>query len=141
MGTSERSVGEELETALAAAAHAETVAQLRRCQSILIPALTGANLEITAAILGLGSGRIGALRKQFRNGDMAELRNTRGGRRRFLMAIEDEQRFLEPWLRDARTGQRIEVASVHIAYEQAVGHKVAKSTIYRLLARHGWSRP
>jgi len=131
----------EIDSALAAVSCAKTLTQLRQCQAILIPALTGATLKMTAAILGLSRTQISALRKQFRTGEtIAGTRPKRGGRRRFLMSTEDERRFLAPWLNDIRAGGKLPVASIHLAYSQATGRKVAKSTIYRLLARHGWSK-
>jgi transposase len=131
----------EIDSALAAASRAKTLMQLRQCQAILIPALTGASLKTTAAILGLSRSQISAMRKQFRSGEtVSATQQKRGGRRRFLMSTEDERRFLAPWLNNICTGGKLPVASIHIAYAQATGRKVAKSTIYRLLARHGWSK-
>jgi hypothetical protein len=34
----------------------------------------------------------------------------------------------------------LEVSRVKAAYEQALGRKVPKSTVYRMLARHGWRK-
>jgi hypothetical protein len=34
----------------------------------------------------------------------------------------------------------LEVSRVKQAYEQAVGRVVPKSTVYRMLARHGWRK-
>ena len=34
----------------------------------------------------------------------------------------------------------LEVSRVKQAYEQVVGHVVPKSTVYRMLARHGWRK-
>lgn len=133
--------GSDVGAALAAVACAETLIQLRQLQAILIPALTGASLETTAAILGLSKHRLRALRRKFRLGETAgPIDKTRGGRRRFLLSIDDERRLLLPWLNDLHGGGKIPVGNIHRTYEEVVGRKVAKSTIYRLLARHGWSR-
>lgn len=133
--------GGEVAAALAAVGRAETLIQLRQLQAILIPAMTGASLETTAAILGLSEHRLRALRRQFRTGEIAAaMPRSRGGRRRFFLSIDDERRFLLPWLSDLSGGRKVPVAMIHNAYQEVVGRKVAKSTIYRLLARHGWSR-
>ena len=132
----------EIELALRAAAAAETAMQLRQNQVILIPALTGASIELTAEILGLSRNRVVALRRQFRDrsGEATEVPAKRGGRRRALMSLQEESGFLAPWMAIIRHGGNLRVAGIHQAYERTVGRKVPKSTIYRLLARHGWRR-
>ncbi|MGB5984762.1 MAG: hypothetical protein WBG37_05605, partial [Desulfobacterales bacterium] len=62
----------------------------------------------------------------------------RGGRRRQNMSVEQEARLLEPFFQKARQGAPLVVADIRKAYESAVGKRVAASTIYRMLARHGW---
>lgn len=129
----------EIEAALRAAVAAKNLAELRLYQSILIPALTGATLDATAAVLGLSRSRVCLLRRQFRAGvDAAASLGKRGGRRRALMTLEDEERFVLRWLEELRTPGASSVAQMHSAYQAAVGRAVPKSTVYRLLARHGW---
>jgi transposase len=130
----------EIELALHAVMSAETTMQLRQCQAILIPALTGASIDLTAEILGLSRNRVIALRRQFRDGggDVGEIAVKRGGRRRALMSLQQESGFLSPWMPIIHHGGKLAVAGIHRAYEDVVGRKVPKSTIYRLLARHGW---
>jgi hypothetical protein len=131
----------EIELALRAAAAATTAAELRLYQSILIPALTGASLDATAKLLGLSRRRVCLLRRQFRAGAaVAAPVEKRGGRRRALMSFDDELRFLSPWLDGIRGGRALIVAEIRTAYQAAVGRSVPKSTVYRLLARHGWRR-
>jgi hypothetical protein len=131
----------EIEVALRAAAAATTAAELRLYQSILIPALTGVSLDATAALLGLSRRRVCLLRRQFRAGvDVAVPVERRGGRRRSLMSFDDELRFLSPWLGGIRGGSPLVVSEIRSAYQAAVGRSVPKSTVYRLLARHGWRR-
>ncbi len=142
MVLSKRSRAWEIEAAQQAVLTAATVTQLRQSLAILIPALTGASLEVTADILGLSRHRIGGLRRQFRSGknDPDGIAVKRGGRRRALMSVDDEIHFVAQWLSGARNGNGLAVATVHAAYERAVGRAVPKSTVYRLLARHGWLR-
>ena len=132
----------EIEAARQLAADAKTLMQLRQSQAILIPALTGASLETTAAILGLSRDRACVLRRQFRasGGQGLDGQEQRGGRRRELMSEQDEIKFLTPWSEKAQDGGVLVVPPIHAALESAVGHKVPKSTVYRLLARHGWRK-
>ncbi len=132
----------EVEAALRAAAAARTPLQLRQCQAILIPALTGASLQVTAGIIGVSRNQVCVLRRQFRaaGGPPAAAAERRGGRRRSHMSLDDEVRFVAPWLARIASGADVPARDIRSAYECAVGRKVAKSTIYRLLARHGWRR-
>jgi len=138
----DRTRAREIAAAQQAALTAETVTQLRQSLAILIPALTGASLEITADILGLSLNRISGLRRRFRSGeeDSPDIPAKHGGRRRALMSIDDEVRFLSRWWSESRSAGDLDVATIHCAYERTVGRAVPKSTIYRLLARHGWRK-
>lgn len=132
----------EIEAAKRAAAEARTLMQLRQSQAVLIPALTGASMDVTADILGLGRNRVCVLRRQFRasGGHPVEALEKRGGRRRCMMSVEEERAFLASWIEKATEGVVLIVPPIHAAYEEAVGRKVPKSTIYRMLARHRWRK-
>jgi transposase len=132
----------EIEAAKRLAGDAKSLMQLRQSQAILIPALTGASLETTAEIVGLSRDRVCVLRRQFRasDGQGLDAQEKRGGRRRELMSAEEEVSFLAPWSKKAEGGGVLVVPPIHAALEQAVGHKVPKSTVYRMLARHGWRK-
>jgi transposase len=132
----------EIEAAKRLAEEATSLMQLRQSQAILIPALTGASLETTAEIVGLSRDRVCVLRRQFRADDRqgVDARERRGGRRRELMSVTQEVSFLAPWAEKAESGGVLVVPPMHAALEQVVGHKVPKSTVYRMLARHGWRK-
>ena len=132
----------EIEAARRLAGEARSLMQLRQSQAMLIPALTGASLQTTAQILGLSRDRVCVLRRQFRaNGARpVDAQEKRGGRRRELMSVDEEVSFLASWSHKAQSGGVLVVPPIHAALERAVGHKVPKSTVYRLLARHGWRK-
>ena len=67
------------------------------------------------------------------------LRGTFGGNRRNL-SLEEEVRFLAPFLAEAEKGQILIVSDIHKAYEALLGRSVPNSTIYRLLDRHNWRK-
>jgi hypothetical protein len=54
------------------------------------------------------------------------------------MSFEQEAQLLEPFFQKARKGKPFVVADIHKAYQSTIGKKVPASTIYRILARHGW---
>ena len=63
-----------------------------------------------------------------------------GGRYRANMTADEEHSFLSSFLEKAARGEILMVGEVKRAYEKAVEHAVPKSTIYRMLARHGWRK-
>ena len=64
----------------------------------------------------------------------------KGGRRHEYLTLQEEQAFLAPFFAQAARGEIATVAQIQGAYEAKVGHEVDDSTIYRLLARHGWRK-
>ena len=126
----------------AALAHATSVNELRTAQSILLPAWAHTTLEQTAALLGVSRAGVHRLQGRFR-ARLEPGRSPRarwGGRRRALMAPEEEKAFLAPWVEQARTAGMLVVSPLRAALAQKLGRKVAPSVVYRLLARHGWRK-
>ena len=64
----------------------------------------------------------------------------KGGRRHQYLTLEEEKQFLAPFFAQAHNGEIATVAQIQSAFEAKVGHAVDDSTIYRLLARHGWRK-
>jgi transposase len=64
----------------------------------------------------------------------------KGGRRHEYLSLQAEQEFLAPFFAQAGSGEIATVAQIQPAFEARVGHEVDDSTIYRLLARHGWRK-
>lgn len=65
---------------------------------------------------------------------------SKGGRHHQNLSLEEELSFLAPFLDRARRGELSTANEIRKAYESKVGRKVAKSTIYRMLTRHGWRK-
>jgi transposase len=64
----------------------------------------------------------------------------KGGRRDVYLTLEEEKQFLAPFFARAQTGDIATAAEIQRAFKARVGHEVDASTIYRLLARHGWRK-
>jgi transposase len=64
----------------------------------------------------------------------------RGGRAHAHLSVAEEQQLLTRFAVSATHGGVVEASPVRRAYEAAVGHTVPKSTLYRLLSRHGWRK-
>ena len=124
------------------AATSTSVESLRQCQAVLLPALFGATLEQTAAVLGVGRATVARLQTAFRNQGPAELNPARnwGGRRQSLLTSEEEVAFLKPWLESAAAGNLVVVSPIRAALAQRLGKPIKPSVVYRLLARHGWRK-
>ena len=64
----------------------------------------------------------------------------KGGRKRAYLTLDQEKQFLEPFFERAKAGEIATCAEIHAAYEARVEAHVDESTIYRVLARHGWRK-
>jgi len=121
---------------------ATTARELRQGLSIVIPSELGIKNEKVANILGVGLATIVRMQKEIRDqvqGTPKE-KGSWGGRRRYIMSIEEEKEFLEPWVQKAEAGGVLVVPPIHAALEEKLGRPVAASTVYRMLARHGWRK-
>lgn len=128
--------------AQALAIEAKSLDDLRCAQAVLLPAMLDASLEDTAAALGIGRATVhrlqARLRRRLTNPTQADA--AWGGRRRASMSIEGERKFLAPWAKQCVDGGVLVVAPMRAALAQELGHAVAASVVYRLLARHGWRK-
>ena len=64
----------------------------------------------------------------------------RGGRKNAYMSVEQEKEFVGSYISRSQKGQIVTVQEIQEDFEKAVGKKVNKTTIYRLLKRHGWRK-
>jgi transposase len=101
-------------------------------------------LEQTAQLLGVGRATVARFQSAFgerRPSPQAKpVRKAWGGRRRALMSREEEREFLRPWEEQAKTGGVLVLSPIRAALAQKLGRKVARSVVWRLLARHGWRK-
>ena len=74
-----------------------------------------------------------------REGEQALFCEKRGGRRNSYLNMDEEKMLLTPFLKKSKKNI-LDIAAIQGSYEKVVGKKVPKSTIYRLLSRHGWQR-
>ncbi len=110
--------------------------------SVVLPALCRVPNRVVAEVLGIGIATVGRMQKEIRDqasGKIAE-KGSWGGRRHAVMSHEEEKAFLDRWAKVAESGGVLVVPPIHAALEKKVGRTVAKSTVYRMLARHGWRK-
>lgn len=126
-----------------AARNASSADQLRAAQTILLSDGLGLSLDDIGAFIGRSRATAARLRAGFRKRECAgagEQKRNWGGRRRFHLILEEEEELLAQFLALAGEGGLLEVNRIKAAYEEKVGARVAKTTVYRMLARHGWRK-
>jgi len=62
------------------------------------------------------------------------------GRKNYYLSFDEEVEFLKSFVDKASSGQISTASEIKRLYEKRVGHEVHKTTIYRLLKRHGWRK-
>ena len=94
-----------------------------------------------AELLGWNVGTVRFTQKSFIDNDVQALTELkRGGRNRFLMTLEEEEDFLSSYKVPAAQGEVLVIGEIKEALEKRLGHPVHKTTIYRILHRHGWRK-
>jgi transposase len=131
-----------VQRAQAAVRQSKDCTQLRQALAVLLPAQTGSTLEETARLLGVGRSSVPRLQANFRQRCLGQPGPPRqwGGRRKALLSPAQEQEFLDPWTKQAKSGGLLVLSAIRAALAQRLGRPVAASVVYRLLARHGWRK-
>jgi transposase len=111
----------------------------RRRWEIIYQALTAPRqAEDIARTVGVSLATVHQVISSYKRGGVAAIETPgKGGRRRQYRTLEQEQAFLQPFLERAARGELTTAVEIQFAFETLIGHQVNKSTLYRLLARHG----
>jgi transposase len=133
---------EFVETAKERIASAKTVDALRAAQALLLPLEFGLSLEQTATVIGLSKSRTGKLRTRFQRIETGaeQLKTKKGLRNHARMSLDEEVKFLAPFVAQAKNTGVFPVAQLKAELERSIGRPVSTSTAYQLLRRHGLSR-
>jgi transposase len=75
-----------------------------------------------------------------REGEKAVEAKGKGQRQKANLTIEEEKEFLKPFFEKAEKGLITTAGEIKKSLEIALGHSVHKTTVYRLLDRHGWRK-
>lgn len=115
--------------------------EYQRIQCVLIRATLGSSAAEVAQLLGWSTATVHVLHSRWpMEGEAIFDVRARGGRLHQYLTPEQEQELLAPFVERAPTGGMLTVAEVQQAYRERAGRAVARSTIYRLLERHGWRK-
>jgi len=134
---------DQLEAAKILLKKAKTVDELRAAQAIVLPLLLGLSVEQTAAAIGRSVGVTCTMRTRFGRTLRGEKQVTRGKRdlrNRAKASLEKESEILDEVLSLAATGGVVIVPPLKPLVEAKLGKSIALSTLYQMLARHGWRK-
>lgn len=134
---------QEIEWAREQVAKARSADELRQAQSLLLPLELGLSLEQTAVAIGRSVSMTCKLRNRRRREQAQEIplkKRKRELRNRAVSTLEQESELLDQVLKHAASGGVVVIPSIKPAVEQALGRGIALSTLYRMLARHGWRK-
>jgi transposase len=120
---------------------AKTKAEFQSVQCLWLRASLSLSAGQVATAIGWHPNSVRKLQaRYFKEGEAALKRGGKGGRYYQNLTREEERQLLHGFLAQSEKGEILEVSRVKAAYEQALGRTVPKSTVYRMLARHGWRK-
>lgn len=119
----------------------KTKLEFQRIQCLWLREALELSSKNIATAIGWDSSSVRRLQSKYiKQGEAALMVNKKGGRRRENLSIEEEKEVLVPFFEKSKAGGILIVKEIKLAYEAKVSCKVPKSTIYRMLARHGWRK-
>ena len=122
-------------------AQASSPVEYERILCVWLRASLGLSCQQIAIVLGWHPGSVRNLQSRVLREGVSVLEHPgRGGRHRAHLTIGEEEALLADFCFAASQGGVVEAGPLRTAYEKQVQHPVAKSTLYRLLARHGWRK-
>jgi transposase len=114
--------------------------QRQRIQMVLLRE-EGLSQPAIAAAMGVSLSTVNRAHMAYDQGGIKALEPKRcGGRVRQNMTIVEEKALLARFANAAGAGELLNIHDLKNAYEQAIGHATSNSTVYALLARHGWRK-
>ena len=114
--------------------------QRQRIQMVLLRE-SGMTQPLIAAAMGMSLSTVNRAHMAYDHGGLEALKpRPSGGRKHENMTLEEEKALLARFAKAAGAGEMLNVHDLKAAYEKAIGHETSKSTIYNLLARHGWRK-
>lgn len=120
---------------------AKDISEFKRVQCIYFRAKFDYDAELISKITGYKLQTVRNIHSSFlKYGEKALNISQKGGRYNELLTLTKEKELIKEFDIKANQGGVIEVSKIHKAYEEKVGKKVAKSTVYRMLDRHNWRK-
>lgn len=116
--------------------------ELREAMSVVLSGAMGMTLPRVGELIGRSRASVARFQSEFRSWFCSRPVKERkwGGRRRAYLTFEEEKEFLSVFFDVVSRGGILVVSEVRTTLEKKLGHKVAETTVYRMLARHGWRK-
>jgi len=115
-------------------------AQRERIQMVLLRE-SGMTQPAIAVAMGVSLSTVNRAHMAFDHGGIKALKpKPIGGRQRENMTVAEERVLLARFAKAAGAGEMLNIHDLKAAYEKAIGHETSNSTVYNLLARHGWRK-
>jgi transposase len=115
-------------------------AQRQRIQMVLLRE-GGMTQPAIAAAMGVSLSTVNRAHMAFDHGGITALKaKPSGGRQRENMTVAEEKALLAHFAKAAGAGEMLNIHDLKAAYERVIGHQTSNSTVYNLLARHGWRK-
>jgi transposase len=112
----------------------------QRIQMVLLRE-SGMPQPAIAEAMGVSLSTVNRAHMAYDNGGLAALKSKpSGGRKRENMTLAEERALLARFAKAAGAGEMLSIHDLKATYETAVGHATSNSTVYNLLARHGWRK-
>lgn len=112
----------------------------RRLQAILLRS-EGLSFQKVADLTGYVPQTVkNQVDKYFYEGLSAIVKETRGGRHRNYLIVEQEQAFFKKILDSSLDTGELVTTLLFEAYQEEIGQEVPRQTFYALLKRHGWRK-
>jgi transposase len=114
---------------------------IKRVQCIYFKVKHEKNPEEIGDMVGYNKNYVKQIQAEYwKNGDSAFYLKQRGGRKRENLTIIEEKAIVDEFEKKAKNAEILEVGKIKEAYENKIGKKVPKSTVYRMLKRHKWRK-
>ena len=114
--------------------------QRQRIQMVLLRE-SGMTQPLIAAAMGVSLSTVNRAHMAYDRGGLEALKpRPSGGRKRENMTLEEEKALLARFAQAAGAGEMLNIHDLKTAYEKVIWHETSKSTIYNLMARHGWRK-
>src|SRR5438067_3889770 len=115
-------------------------AQRQRIQMVLLRE-SGMTQPSIAEAMGVSLSTVNRAHMAYDHGGLRALKSKpSGGRKRENMTLAEERALLARFTKAAGAGEMLNIQDLKAAYEKAIGHATSNSTVYNLLARHGWRK-
>lgn len=134
---------DQLAMAREALRKAKTADELRAAQAVVLPLELGLSIAQTAIAIGRSVGVTCTMRTRYSRIARQEAVppvSKRQLRNRARLSLEEEGAMLDAVLEQATQGGVVIVPPLQVKFAEKLGKPVALSTIYRMLARHGWRK-